>query len=156
MRNSNKNTIYVEDNNTNIYAKFQLHPPYNLICAFVVRICHKTNFRMTWPINEALRFTPVYFKLLYLSVSFDLQVLYWHLYVRLLYGLWNQDIHVPSEQPSMSNRKDICLCHSFGRILIHLAVTCLINMFVTGVSLLVLPSKTCNNGNGLCISMSIK
>ena len=29
MRNSNKkknNKIYVEDNNTNIYAKFQLHP----------------------------------------------------------------------------------------------------------------------------------
>ena len=24
MRNSNKNTVYVEDNNTNIYAKFQL------------------------------------------------------------------------------------------------------------------------------------
>ena len=24
-----KNTIYVEDNNTNIYAKFQLHPPYD-------------------------------------------------------------------------------------------------------------------------------
>ena len=29
MCNSNKNTIYVEDNNTNIYAKFQLHPPYD-------------------------------------------------------------------------------------------------------------------------------
>ena len=28
MHNSNKNTIYVEANNTNIYAKFQLHPPY--------------------------------------------------------------------------------------------------------------------------------
>ena len=28
MCNSNKNTIYVEANNTNIYAKFQLHPPY--------------------------------------------------------------------------------------------------------------------------------
>ena len=27
MRNSNKNTFYVEDNNTNIYAKFQFHPP---------------------------------------------------------------------------------------------------------------------------------
>ena len=25
QRNNNKNTIYVEDNNTNIYAKFQLH-----------------------------------------------------------------------------------------------------------------------------------
>ena len=24
-----KTTIYVEDNNTNIYAKFQLHPPYD-------------------------------------------------------------------------------------------------------------------------------
>ena len=29
MRNSNKNTSYVEDNNTNIYAKFRLHPPYD-------------------------------------------------------------------------------------------------------------------------------
>ena len=29
MQNSNKNIIYVEDNNTNIYAKFQLHPPYD-------------------------------------------------------------------------------------------------------------------------------
>ena len=27
MHNSNKNTIYVEDRYTNIYAKFQLHPP---------------------------------------------------------------------------------------------------------------------------------
>ena len=29
MPNSNKNIIYVADNNTNIYAKFQLHPPYD-------------------------------------------------------------------------------------------------------------------------------
>ena len=29
MRNSNKNTVYVEHNNTNIYAKFQLYPPYD-------------------------------------------------------------------------------------------------------------------------------
>ena len=29
MRNSNENIFYVEDNNKNIYAKFQLHPPYD-------------------------------------------------------------------------------------------------------------------------------
>ena len=30
MHNSNKKkTIYVADNNTNIYAKFQLHSPYD-------------------------------------------------------------------------------------------------------------------------------
>ena len=29
MQNSNKNTTYVEDNNTNIYAIFQLHPTYD-------------------------------------------------------------------------------------------------------------------------------
>ena len=28
MRNSNKNTIYVEANNTNIYARLQIHHPY--------------------------------------------------------------------------------------------------------------------------------
>ena len=26
-----KNIIYVEDNNTNIYAKFQRHPPYDFL-----------------------------------------------------------------------------------------------------------------------------
>ena len=26
-----KNTIYVEDNNSNIYAKFQLHPHYDFL-----------------------------------------------------------------------------------------------------------------------------
>ena len=30
MSNSNKNTIYVEANIINIYAKFQLHPPYGV------------------------------------------------------------------------------------------------------------------------------
>ena len=29
MRNSNKKTLYVEQNNTNIYAKFQLRLPYD-------------------------------------------------------------------------------------------------------------------------------
>ena len=29
MATAIKNLIYVEDNNTNIYAKFQLHPPYD-------------------------------------------------------------------------------------------------------------------------------
>ena len=45
--NINKNTIYVEDNNTNIYVTFQLHPPYDFwekdFLKFKVSVAMATN-----------------------------------------------------------------------------------------------------------------
>ena len=49
MRNRNKkNTSYVEDNNTNIYAKFQLHPPYDFSEDFWIRFFGNWTFRLPW------------------------------------------------------------------------------------------------------------
>ena len=48
MRNSNKNTIYVEDNNTNIYAKFQPYPPYHFWEDFWIFFVENLAFRFAW------------------------------------------------------------------------------------------------------------
>ena len=49
MRNSNiKNTIYVKDNNTHMYAKFQPHPPYDLRWRFLNIFFENLAFRLAW------------------------------------------------------------------------------------------------------------
>ena len=55
MRNSNK--IYVEDNNTNIYAKFQLHQPYDFWEEdFWIFFFFKFNISVAMATNQNQRF----------------------------------------------------------------------------------------------------
>ena len=49
MGNDNKNTIYVEANVMNIYAKFQLHPPYGIWEEdFWIFFFENLAFRLPW------------------------------------------------------------------------------------------------------------
>ena len=56
MRNSSKNTSYVEDNNTNIYAKFQLHPPYDFWEEDFWIFFRKFNISVAMATNQNQRF----------------------------------------------------------------------------------------------------
>ena len=49
MGNDNKNIIHIEANVMNIYAKFQLHPPYGFWeDEFWILFCENLAFRLPW------------------------------------------------------------------------------------------------------------
>ena len=49
MRNSSSNIIYVEDNNTNINAKFRFHPSYDFWEEdFTIFFFENLTFRLPW------------------------------------------------------------------------------------------------------------
>ena len=56
MGNDNKNIIYIETNVMNVYAKFQLHPPYGFWWEDFWMIFRKFTFYVAMATNQIKRF----------------------------------------------------------------------------------------------------
>ena len=57
MGNDNKkNTVYIAANAMNIFAKFQLHPPYGFLEEDFLNICRKFSVSVAMATNQNQRF----------------------------------------------------------------------------------------------------